>query len=67
MAKRSKKNPNEARVAAAFHTSCSGITINIMDTVKVMKHGLTLVEGGADDAELANGLRTFVEGIRVAS
>ena len=65
MAKQSKQEKaNEKRVEQAFYTSCSGVQVNIMDLSKITREGLRLIETGADDEHLANGVRTYVDTIR---
>lgn len=52
------------RINAAFHRTCNGIQINIMDLHKVFDHGEAVIASGADDEELGVKLKAFAESIR---
>lgn len=64
--KQEKKAEKQAdqRIADAFNARCTNIQINIMDTLKINKHGHALIAAGADDVALGDGIRAFVETIR---
>jgi len=53
------------RIDAAYNKTCSGVQINMMDILKVAKVGYKLLSEGADDAKLEEGIKAFVETIRV--
>lgn len=55
---------NDVRINQAYNIGCSGIQINIMDTSKIFKMGNQLIEAGANDQELLDGIRSFIETIR---
>lgn len=55
----------DARIDRAYRTTCAGVQINIMDISKVFQHGRRLiVMDHVDDAQLAAGVREYVETIR---
>ena len=54
----------DKRVSAAYHATCSGIQINMMDIPKVFKVGLRAITEGCDDESLRLTVRAYVETIR---
>lgn len=52
------------RIEQAYYATCSGIQINIFDIGKVFDHGHKLLDEGADETKLREGIRAFVETIR---
>jgi len=53
------------RIERAYHASCAGIQIDIMDIRKVFEHGQRQIDmHGLDDAALAKSIREYVETIR---
>lgn len=61
---RTSQKAIDRRINEAYGESCSGIQIDIMDTVKVFAVGKQLVEQGVTDDELRAGIRAYVETIR---
>jgi hypothetical protein len=55
----------DKRIDAACKATCSGITIPIMEIMKVFKVGRAAVAKGVDDATLAQQIRAYVETIKV--
>ena len=57
------KSRAEKRIDAAYHQTCCGIQIDVMDIGKVFKRGHELIAQGADDKALAAGILAFVQTI----
>lgn len=57
----------DRRVEKAYYAGCSNITIPMMKIQAVFKRGRELCAAGADNAALTQGIRDFVETIRVES
>lgn len=52
------------RINAAYHATCSGIQIGILDMPRVVFAGQQAINSGATDEQLAATVRAFVETIR---
>lgn len=54
----------EALINKVYVRRCANIQIDIMDTPKVFAEGMRLIQEGADEARLGDGLAAFVETLR---
>jgi len=55
----------DRRISAAYHATCAGIQINMLDIPKVFAHARGLLAAAAlTDDELGAGVRAYVETIR---
>ena len=54
----------DKRIERAYHKTCSGVQINIMDIGKVFKAGHAALDAGADEAGLEKAVVAFVDTIR---
>lgn len=61
MATKSADKKMDRRIEAAYYRSCTGLQISIMDIGKVFEYGRHQIADGVDDAQLAAGLRAYVE------
>jgi hypothetical protein len=55
---------NDKRIELAYRSSCSGLTINVMDISKVFAVGHKAIAEGQDDQTLGATIRAFVETIK---
>ena len=60
-----EKKAASARVSRIYAQRCSGVQINILDTVKVFKVGMEALIAGGDDQTIGDTIAAFVETIRV--
>lgn len=51
----------DARIARLYHEYCSGITIPIMATPKIMEYGRTLYATGISEVEMGKAMRNYTE------
>jgi hypothetical protein len=62
---RKRHKDAEKRISRAYHETCAGIQIDMMDIPRIFKLGRQYIAEGIDDAGLRERLRNFVETIRV--
>lgn len=51
----------DERIARLYHEHCSGITIPMMATVKIMEYGRTLYATGISEVEMGKAMRSYTE------
>jgi len=64
LSKKAIKSAIENRINKAYTSRCGGIQIDIMDITRVFQVGQKLVDSGADDVTLAQGIFDYVQTIR---
>lgn len=57
-------NKIDKRINTAYHATCSGIQVDIMDLGKIFAVGKAAIVAGADDATLATKVFEYVQTIR---
>lgn len=56
----------DRRVELAYYAGCSNIQIPMMKITDIFRRGRELVAAGASDAALKDGIRAYVETIKVS-